>query len=431
MVEAGLLAEVRRWTPRACARAGPPHGRWATSSSCGCSTAHPPWRRASEETIVATRQFARRQLTWFRADPRIGWLDWQRPDLLAAAVAPYQRRPHRLPRAPWRSAWSMTTHSQAASAALSVPRRRPRGITRGTGDALLSLQGLAFSKGHGTGQRLCPGRRSRTGSASIPGAGGGAVRPTPGNWRRRTDPCRPVPAAARGRGRCWRPTPAAEWFMDYRNGDGSLSEMCGNGVRVFVHFLIAQGLISLAPGEALTIGTRGGVKKVVRTADGYAVDMGPWEFIFPGEARTRGMDSLVSAAGLEVARPALSVSMGNPHTVVALAAQGGTGCHGAVHSTRRRARPAERDQRGIRRARGAAGARRRGTDHHAGARARRGGDTILRDRRLRRRRRQPASGPGNGAPDAWQRAGARRRRGRAVLPGRGRAANTWNSAARR
>lgn len=42
--------------------------------------------RASEETIVATRQFARRQLTWFRADPRIGWLDWQRPDLLEAAV---------------------------------------------------------------------------------------------------------------------------------------------------------------------------------------------------------------------------------------------------------------------------------------------------------------------------------------------------------
>lgn len=39
---------------------------------------------------------------------------------------------------------------------------------------------------------------------------------------------------------------SAEWFMDYRNGDGSLSEMCGNGVRVFVHFLIAQGLVELA-----------------------------------------------------------------------------------------------------------------------------------------------------------------------------------------
>jgi diaminopimelate epimerase len=113
--------------------------------------------------------------------------------------------------------------------------------------------------------------------------------------------------------------PAAEWFMDYRNGDGSLSEMCGNGVRVFVHFLIDQGLAALAEGEALTIGTRGGVKAVARTADGYRVDMGPWEFIFPEQAQERGMDSLVEAAGLDVARPALSVSMGNPHTVVALA----------------------------------------------------------------------------------------------------------------
>ncbi|HEY1157521.1 MAG TPA: diaminopimelate epimerase, partial [Arthrobacter sp.] len=46
---------------------------------------------------------------------------------------------------------------------------------------------------------------------------------------------------------------------------------------------------------------------------------GPWEFIFPGEASAKAMDSLVTADGLEVARPALSVSMGNPHTVVALA----------------------------------------------------------------------------------------------------------------
>lgn len=40
---------------------------------------------ASEQTIVATRQFARRQLTWFRADPRVHWLDWAQPDLGAAA----------------------------------------------------------------------------------------------------------------------------------------------------------------------------------------------------------------------------------------------------------------------------------------------------------------------------------------------------------
>ncbi|BCW40006.1 tRNA dimethylallyltransferase [Arthrobacter sp. StoSoilB3] len=42
---------------------------------------------AAEETIVATRQFARRQLTWFRADPRISWLDWKDPGLTSRAVS--------------------------------------------------------------------------------------------------------------------------------------------------------------------------------------------------------------------------------------------------------------------------------------------------------------------------------------------------------
>ena len=113
--------------------------------------------------------------------------------------------------------------------------------------------------------------------------------------------------------------PGAEWFMDYYNSDGSLSEMCGNGVRVFVHFLVTEGLVSLDAGQELAIGTRGGVKVVARTADGYRVDMGPWAFIHPQEATESGSDSLVEAAGLEVARPAVSITMGNPHTVVALA----------------------------------------------------------------------------------------------------------------
>ncbi|MDJ0357317.1 tRNA (adenosine(37)-N6)-dimethylallyltransferase MiaA [Paenarthrobacter sp. PH39-S1] len=42
--------------------------------------------QASGQTVVATRQFARRQFTWFRADPRIHWFDWDRPDLLNAAL---------------------------------------------------------------------------------------------------------------------------------------------------------------------------------------------------------------------------------------------------------------------------------------------------------------------------------------------------------
>ncbi|WP_343319989.1 diaminopimelate epimerase [Arthrobacter sp. TMP15] len=113
--------------------------------------------------------------------------------------------------------------------------------------------------------------------------------------------------------------PDAEWFMDYSNADGSPSEMCGNGVRVFVHFLVTEGLVTLASGATLNIGTRAGIKSVTRTDGGYRVDMGPWDFIHPVLAAERGMDSLVDAAGLPVERPALSISMGNPHTVVALA----------------------------------------------------------------------------------------------------------------
>ncbi|WP_411733631.1 diaminopimelate epimerase [Paeniglutamicibacter sp.] len=114
-------------------------------------------------------------------------------------------------------------------------------------------------------------------------------------------------------------SPEAYWFMDYRNGDGSISEMCGNGVRVFMHFLLSEKLVELPVGSRLPIGTRAGVKIVTRLEDGYAVDMGPWEFIFEQAATQNGLDSRVATAGLDNARGALSISMGNPHTVVALA----------------------------------------------------------------------------------------------------------------
>ncbi|WP_059387804.1 diaminopimelate epimerase, partial [Arthrobacter sp. Hiyo1] len=180
------------------------------------------------------------------------------------------------------------------------------------------LHGLAFSKGHGTGNdfvliadpedahQISPEQVAALCNRHLGIGGDGLIRAVPSRF---------LPEGLQ----LLEADSAAEWFMDYRNGDGSLSEMCGNGVRVFVQFLIEQGLVTLNAGESLTIGTRGGIKKIVRTAEGYAVDMGPWEFIFPKDATSKAMDSLVSADGLEVARPALSVSMGNPHTVVALA----------------------------------------------------------------------------------------------------------------
>ena len=70
--------------------------------------------------------------------------------------------------------------------------------------------------------------------------------------------------------------PDAIWFMDYRNGDGSIAEMCGNGVRAFVDYLRTEGMIDLEVDETVKIATRGGVKIVARTEEGYAIDMGPW-----------------------------------------------------------------------------------------------------------------------------------------------------------
>lgn len=103
----------------------------------------------------------------------------------------------------------------------------------------------------------------------------------------------------------------AEWFMDYWNADGTVSEMCGNGIRVYTRFLLDQGLVELGPGETLPIGTRSGVRDVQRNATGYQVDLGRWR-LEPGE-------TLVRAKNLAVARPGLGINVGNPHVVIALA----------------------------------------------------------------------------------------------------------------
>ncbi|HZU94847.1 MAG TPA: diaminopimelate epimerase [Microbacterium sp.] len=105
--------------------------------------------------------------------------------------------------------------------------------------------------------------------------------------------------------------PAAEWFMDYRNADGSIAEMCGNGIRVFAHYLVRSGLATIEPGSTLPIGTRAGVRDVTRSETGYQVDLGLWKL--------SGDDPLVTADGLAVTRPGLGIDVGNPHVVVALA----------------------------------------------------------------------------------------------------------------
>jgi len=101
------------------------------------------------------------------------------------------------------------------------------------------------------------------------------------------------------------PETDAEWFMDYRNADGSLSEMCGNGVRVFALHLLQEGLV---PGdEPVRIGTRSGTKTVTHGGPDatLSVDMGVVERL--GHAEVGVGDRRWKARRL---------SMGNPHAVV-------------------------------------------------------------------------------------------------------------------
>ncbi len=101
----------------------------------------------------------------------------------------------------------------------------------------------------------------------------------------------------------------AEWFMDYRNADGSIAEMCGNGIRVFARYLADAGLARIDD-VPLPIATRAGIKAVTRSERGFEADLGAW--------RVDETETLVRAKGLSVARPGLGIDVGNPHIVVAL-----------------------------------------------------------------------------------------------------------------
>jgi diaminopimelate epimerase len=99
------------------------------------------------------------------------------------------------------------------------------------------------------------------------------------------------------------PEPGVEWFMDYRNADGTVAEMCGNGVRVFARYLQHAGWLDAVE---TPVGTRSGVRTVrldPRSTDGeVSVDMGPAVIGAPGTARVGG-----------AAFPGVAVDLGNPH----------------------------------------------------------------------------------------------------------------------
>ena len=101
-----------------------------------------------------------------------------------------------------------------------------------------------------------------------------------------------------------------DWFMDYRNADGSIAEMCGNGTRVFAHWVVAQGLLQFPHDGseiAFTVGTRAGAKPViVHSFDSRHADVS----VEMGVPEVRGI-STANMAGKSYA--GLSVDMGNPH----------------------------------------------------------------------------------------------------------------------
>jgi diaminopimelate epimerase len=97
---------------------------------------------------------------------------------------------------------------------------------------------------------------------------------------------------------------AGDWYMDYRNADGSIAQMCGNGVRVFAHFLRASGLESR---DEFVVGSLAGPRPVVlhawdATNADVTVEMGKTNQLGTGEAIVGG-------------RPfaGLAVDVGNPH----------------------------------------------------------------------------------------------------------------------
>jgi diaminopimelate epimerase len=175
---------------------------------------------------------------------------------------------------------------------------------------------LSFTKGHGTENDfvLVPDLDASLGLSAAraaalahrrAGIGGDGV-------------IRVVPAEAADEPEVRAQAGTARWFMDYRNADGSLSEMCGNGTRVFAEYLRREGLET---GDEFRIATRSGAKSVRRSGDDWSVDLGPWRLGDAATAARDGFDALVHLDDDDdIPDPysALTIEVGNPHTVVAI-----------------------------------------------------------------------------------------------------------------
>ncbi len=98
----------------------------------------------------------------------------------------------------------------------------------------------------------------------------------------------------------------AEWFMDYRNADGTIAEMCGNGVRVFTRYLVENGFATPGP-AGLPVATRAGVVVAVLDGDQIRVHM-----------RAPRLYAASTATVGSLTFPGMAVDCGNPHLVCTL-----------------------------------------------------------------------------------------------------------------
>lgn len=100
--------------------------------------------------------------------------------------------------------------------------------------------------------------------------------------------------------------PDGKWFMDYSNSDGSIAEMCGNGIRVMARYLVARGHL---PEGIFAINTRAGIKHLRVPLEGdISVNM--------GQVTDEMKEIEVTQDGKTW--EGLNISVGNPHAVVFL-----------------------------------------------------------------------------------------------------------------
>ncbi len=263
MMAAGFLDEVRGLLP-AGLRQSPTAGKalgYAQLLSCidDNGTVVGDLDEAVAITVRATRRFARRQRSWFRRDPRVHWLDAAAPDLLTGAIG---HRPFY---------------------ACAVTLRVVKGHATENDFVLIDDRDGLLELTPALVQALCD-RHAGIGADGV----------------LRVVRCANDPAAAAM-------AAEAEFFMDYRNADGTVAEMCGNGSRLFLRYLQSAGLA----GPSTTVATRGGVRRLWTESDGLiTVEM--------GQARVLDDVRKVHVAG-GAPMVGIGIYVPNPHIVVAVA----------------------------------------------------------------------------------------------------------------